>query len=166
MHWYRVLLVKGRPTSAEVVEAPETDTTAVVYALAKSKADAFAKGRAAYNRYCAEKLAERRQRLAEENKCRCGRDRNVPGRKRCAVCLARGQADKRRLKERRAAGVEAHRDEPARVDANRARQRDRREEIRIETLIEVRRRWQVSQTNASFERWLDGEIDAILKRAG
>lgn len=55
------------------------------------------------------------------------------------------------------------RDEAARVEANLGRQRDRRAELRLETLIEVRQKWQESTNVGRFARWLDQEIDALAK---
>jgi hypothetical protein len=137
-----------------IVEAPDENT-------AKRKA---------YNIYCArkKKLAVARNHAA--GKCCCGRpqDRKHPNGKwmaTCSTCATRHEVHRKNYQERRDAGVIDHeRDEPARVASNLSRQRDRRGEIRLETLVEVRQQWIDSRNVALFGKWLQGEI-ALLTGA-
>lgn len=48
----------------------------------------------------------------------------------------------------------------ARVQLNLQRQRDRRAEIRLETLIEARAEWRSAR---NFASWLDREIEELTK---
>ena len=88
----------------------------------------------------------------------------------CSVCSERQKACNERARNRRGnaanddapsvTGVAA-RDEGARVAANLTRQRDRKAEIRLETLIEVRSQWIDAPNIQRFGKWLQGEIDRI-----
>lgn len=134
-----------------IVEAPDEGT-------AKRKA---------YNLYCARKKKLAAARNHAQGKCCCGRsrDRKDPSgawMKTCSVCAERHKVHSAAHLERRAAGVTDHqRDEPARVASNLARQRDRRGEIRLETLIEVRQQWIDSRNVALFGKWLQAEIASL-----
>lgn len=47
---------------------------------------------------------------------------------------------------------------------NLERQRDRRGELRIEVLLEVRKHWQESLTVGHFTKWLEAEIATLTKK--
>lgn len=134
-----------------VVEAPDEGT-------AKRKA---------YNFYCARKKRLASARHHAKGNCRCGRpqDREKPGGgmfRICSTCSERDKGYDQAMRQRAAQGVTNHqRDEQARVASNLGRQRDRRAEIRLETLIEVRERWRKQPNVGLFARWLQLEIDAI-----
>jgi len=77
----------------------------------------------------------------------------------CSVCAVRHEVHRRNSEARLAAGVTDHqRDESARVAANQNRQRDRRAELRLEVLVEVRNRWLASRNVSLFGHWLQSEI--------
>ena len=126
----------------------------------------------AYNRYAARKKREAIARKHEQGQCRCGRaqDRQRPDgtlKKLCSVCAERNEVWRTESGERKAAGVTDHkRDEVARVAAHQERQRDRRAEIRLETLLEVKRRWIESQSIQQFGAWLRAEVDNLTGRTG
>jgi hypothetical protein len=134
-----------------IVEAPDEST-------AKRKA---------YNLYCARKKKLAVQRNHAAGKCCCGRaqDRKRPTGTwmlTCSVCAARHEVHRSNYMERKVAGVTDHkRDETARVSSNLERQRDRRGEIRLETLIEVRNRWIEARNVALFGSWLLAEIATL-----
>lgn len=120
--------------------------------------------------------AARKKRLAKSRhhaagRCACGRDQDrfhpKGGRMlTCSVCSVRQKTYHESHAERVALGTvgQEPRDERARVANNLARQRDRRGELRLETLVEVRRVW-VEMTNVGrFTRWLDSEIDSLTAR--
>lgn len=120
-----------------------------------------------YRMYCNETKKETRVRLDAENRCRCGRarDRKHPDgswMKTCATCAAYQTAANERYQQRIKDGtVGTHvRDEQSRVNLNLARQRDRRREIRLETLVAVRQQFWGTATVREFVEWLDGEIKA------
>lgn len=133
----------------------------------------------AYNLYCARKKAQAKARHRAVGECACGRkqDRKHPSGKpmlTCSVCAERQAVYNERSLERSQAAAKAAanddapvptgmaaRDEGARVAANLTRQRDRRAEIRLETLIDVRQQWIDSPNIQRFGKWLQGEIDRI-----
>ncbi len=133
----------------------------------------------AYNIYCARKKAQAIARHRAVGECACGRkqDRKHPSGKpmlTCSVCAERSGVYNERSRQRAQAAAKAPanddapvpsgmaaRDEGARVAANLTRQRDRRAEIRLETLIEVRKQWIDSPNIQRFGKWLQGEIDRI-----
>lgn len=123
--------------------------------------------RKAYNRYAARKKREVISRKHAQGQCRCGRpqDRKRPDgtlMKLCSVCAERNEVWRTESGERKAAGVTDHqRDEVARVASHQQRQRDRRAEIRLETLLEVKRRWIESHNIQQFGAWLRGEVDNL-----
>jgi len=57
----------------------------------------------------------------------------------------------------------AERDEAARVALNGQRQRDRRAEIRLETLLDVRTAWRDAPTVGRFGEWLRKEIESLTE---
>jgi hypothetical protein len=111
-----------------------------------------------FNMYCATKKAQTTKRHHAESRCACGRnqDRKHPDgslMKSCSVC-----AETLKKCPSRSGAPARPRDEPARVEKNLERQRDRRQEIRRETLIEVRRRFWEEPHVRDFANWLDEEL--------
>lgn len=126
-----------------------------------------------YNIYCARKKRERVATLRAAGQCACGRRQDSViehGARKgewaltCSVCKERRGVMREKAKERPGRTHEqamAQRDEGARVVANLNRQRDRRGEIRLETLIEVRDRWINTRNVGLFGNWLSAEIDTL-----
>lgn len=118
--------------------------------------------------YDARKKKLAKARLHASGHCACGRvqDRKYPdGRpmKTCSTCSERQKGYVQDRQERLAEGTaDTHvRDERARVEANLGRQRARRAELRLETLIEVRQAWRDARTVGRFAAWIEAEIFAI-----
>lgn len=130
--------------------------------------EATAKQRA-YNMYCARKKKEVRIRNHAQKKCTCGRpqDRtNGDGtlKKTCSVCAVRQAAwHADNYKRHQEGNFEPKvRDEAARIEKCKERVRDRKSEIRIEVLTEVRAAWQNSNTIGHFTAWLKQEIEKCM----
>lgn len=167
-YWRVTFNADGSVRAVKPLKGPGHERWVVVEA-----ADEPAARRKAYNLYCARKKQERKTRCHEAGQCVCGRrqDRLVDrGRRKgewaltCSVCAERRHAYHENAKGnpgRTFAQAMAERDEPARIAANLAHQRDRRGELRLETLIEVRDRWVQSPTRGQFQLWLQGEIDTL-----
>jgi hypothetical protein len=137
-----------------VVEAPDIQT-------AKRKA---------YNFYCARKKKLAKARNHAAGRCACGRDQDRfhPSGVRmltCSVCAERqkGHHDRQyeQLKRQRR-GEEPlppiQRDEEKRIASLQSRMRDRRAELRLETLLDVRKQWIASPNVGAFGKWLEREI--------
>lgn len=124
--------------------------------------------RAAYNLYCRRKKKLARQRNYALGNCACGRKNDRTDQKHpktgeplktCSVCSVRHEVHVAGYEQRKAAGITDHqRDEAARVASNRERQRDRRGELRLETLLEVQKAWVRSPNLGAFSKWLATEI--------
>lgn len=111
-----------------------------------------------FNMYCATKKAGAVKRLHAESRCACGRnqDRKRPDGttyKTCLVCSENIKSCPSRSGQPARA-----RNEPARIAKNLERQRDRRAEIRRETLLEVRKRFWDEPHVRDFANWLDKEL--------
>lgn len=111
-----------------------------------------------FNMYCATKKAGSVKRLHADNRCQCGRpqDRKRPNGtnyKSCSLC-----SERLKTCPSRTGAPSAPRDEPARITKNLERQRDRRKEIRLETLSEVRKLFWELKTVKEFSDWLDKEL--------
>lgn len=120
------------------------------------QADSLERARVkAYRVYCARKRRESVQRLHAQGRCRCGRKQDRPGMKSCSVCAV-GDLQQR---EKRKRGQTGPRDEAARVAAFQQRNRDRRAEIRLETLLEVRKWWQEAPHTLAFVERMRREIE-------
>lgn len=124
----------------------------------------------AYNFYCARKKKLAKERLLAQGRCSCGRpwDRQHPSgapMRTCSVCAENQRANNRRHKERISMRQQGEtpppRDETARVEKNLARQRDRRAEIRLETLVAVKKAWLDAPTIGVFGAWLQSEISKL-----
>ena len=157
MNWYRVRVSQHGVKDVEEVSRREEDGSRVYYVQASSKTEVAQRGKDAYNAYCREKVRARREQLANANRCTCGRERNIAGRKKCSVCIERARNFRKRHPGKRARTGQP-RDEGARVAANLVRQRDRQNEIRLETLLEARARFS-ALSEREFARWLDQQID-------
>lgn len=121
--------------------------------------------RLAKRRYDADRKRKAKTRLDKESRCVCGRHRDRfrdsgAAMKTCSTCAAREKTWKAEHAERVRTGTDkAHvRNETARVAHNLERQRDRRGEIRLETLIEVRTFWRHCTNSGRFQAWLEQEI--------
>lgn len=163
-YWRVTFRASGSVRAVTPLKGPGHERWVVVQA-----ADEPTARRKAYNLYCARKKQERKARCHGAGQCVCGRrqDRVVgQGRRKgewaltCSVCAVRRHAHHENAKANPGRTFEqamAERDEPARIAVNLAHQRDRRAEIRIEVLIEVRKQF----NNGAFTRWLDSEIAAL-----
>lgn len=176
-YWRVTFFPDGRVNKVRPIKGPGHSRWVVVEAEDEESAK-----RKGYNIYCARKKRERLAKLASESRCSCGRaldgatiDRG-PHRgaqhRRCATCRERAKLNwTPNYKQRVANGTNgsgvAERNEPARVELNLERQRDRRSEIRLETLIEVREQWITARNVGLYGQWLTREIEAIAgKKAG
>lgn len=164
--YWRVLFdAQGRITSVEQVGSALPN---VVIVRARDAAEAKHK---AYNIYCARKKQLAKERLRASGKCCCGRPQDVPRPSgnglmfTCATCQQRSKRWKANHEERKKNPPPTPhvRDEAARVASNLSRQRDRRAEIRLETLVEVREQWFANKSVGAFGQWLAGEIERATK---
>lgn len=151
--WYRVTVSAYGVKSVERVSSAAENCSRVYYVQATTKSEAAVAGKVAFNAYCAARVRQRRAALAEKGLCNCGRTRDTKRFTLCAVCRER-QRDHRRRNPGKGAVTGRPRDEAARVAANKVRQRDRRKEIRLETLLAVRE----AHGRPRFTEWLDREI--------
>jgi hypothetical protein len=165
-YWRVDFNAAGAVTRVSAVDGPANDEWVVVEAPDEERAR-----RAAIGIYCARKKRLARERNRSEGRCVCGRRNDRLGQLdprtgnpllSCSVCGARHKVHRDSHKQRKADGVTDHkRDESARVATNLGRQRDRRGEIRLETLIEVRDQWIHQRNVALFGQWLTAEIERI-----
>jgi hypothetical protein len=158
-YWRVIFTAAGTVDSVVELDGPPDVDWVIVEAGDESEARAKA-----FRDYCARKTRGTRARYKQEGRCRCGRARDhhnaLTGTlsEQCSVCVERHKVWNHEFrKERRS----KKRDEPARIAVNLERQRDRRAEIRIEVLLEVRKEWQKALTNGSFTQWLEREIKAL-----
>lgn len=168
-YWRVTFTPEGAIRQVRQVKVPNHSRWVIVEARDEEHAK-----RKAYNLYCARKKSERTQKLHAVGQCVCGRkqDRTVQrGRykgqwaKTCSVCAERMTVWRGNYAERQANGTVgqgmAERDEVARISLNLERQRDRKSEMRLEVLVEVRNQWINSPNLGRFSKWLEREIDAI-----
>ncbi len=153
--WWRCVTdSKGNVVERRIVEVAGTDGGGVFFVRASSEREADEAGRAAFNRYARERLQERRARYRAENRCACGRKRDVPGCNTCSAC----QAGVKQLRERRE--IKAAGKPVPRLDVGeslRLRRQAEDAEIRRDALRDVLRRF-CEMPKADFKRWLEGEI--------
>lgn len=171
MRYWRVTFTEdGKLYTVREIEGPGHDEWIVVSAADEEQARTKA-----VRLYCSRKKRARTAALQAEGRCGCGRPLDGElvdvGRhkgkphKRCATCRERTKTVWRPNHQARVAdgtagqGV-AERDEGARMALNLQRQRDRRAEIRLETLIEARTEWRSAR---NFASWLDREIEELTK---
>lgn len=164
--YWRVTFEKdGRVRAVRPIKPPKHDRWVVVQAATEQEA-----GIKAYRLYTAGKKRAARERLKAEGRCRCGRQKDSDVRRGvragkeaayCSVCLERSAVYHQRSKqtpERTHAEAMAARNEPARLEVQRTFQRDRRSELRLETLLEVRSQWRANSTVGAFSAWLEQAI--------
>lgn len=115
--------------------------------------------RKGYNLYCAKRKRARITQLHAEGRCACGRCQDDPQFVTCEVCRERMKRHHERAKER---GGEPGppRDEVARVAAFQERHRERKTEVRLEVLLEVRRWWIEARNVGLFGARIQKEIEA------
>jgi hypothetical protein len=173
LFWRVTFYPDGRVNRVRPIKGPGHSRWVVVQAATEEEAR-----RKGYNLYCARKKRERGAVLKSQGRCACGRAldgalvergrfKGEPHTK-CAVCRTRRtESWAPKHAERRANGTVgqgiAERDEGARIALNLERQRDRKGEIRLETLVEVRQQWIAARNVALFGQWLQGEIAALTK---
>lgn len=174
LRWYRVTFgAEGLITTCVPTEAPDLlrdpKHNRTFYVLAGGPLHAEERARDHYNLYCAKKRKAVRARNHAAGKCVCGRPQDRPRPdgdgflKLCAVCAERHTATVERARQRPAP---AARDESTRVEKCAARVRDRKNEMRLEVLLEVRTAWESAPNNQAFTRWLRGEVaQALAPRA-
>lgn len=154
----------GGVERAERLSEPGSDCRWVIVE-AETEAQALRKGRRLYD---AEKKRLAKARHYAEGRCRCGRpqDRAHPDGTpmlECSTCAERQKVYNERHQARRRGELPPGRDEAARVETFQQRHRDRRAEIRLETLIAVRQAWMDCPTVAKFGQWLASEIRALTE---
>ncbi len=122
--------------------------------------------RKAYNIYCARKKKARIAQLYAEGRCRCGRAQDIAGQVSCTVCIERSKgwrAQHESNLKRKAEGLPAEpRDEAARVASFQVRNRQRKTEVRLEVLLEVRRWWIEARNVGLFGARIQKEIQACM----
>lgn len=165
--WWRVELNStGKILSVRQVEAVEANTKTVVYVQATHEIDARTLGRQAYNTYQRNLLNERRSRMKQEGRCRCGaRLTEGDGFLTCARCRGLSRVYESRANDKKAGKPVAPLD---RRETHAARRRSEEEELRLEILGEVRDQWRNHPTVGGFTRWLEGEIAKLtgIRKAG
>ncbi len=171
MKWFKVELHSdGTAKSSEAAEQPEVLRVGnrTFFVQAESPVEAAKKARQFYNTYCRERKQAASKRNDAAGNCACGRKKDRPHPsggfwKRCAVCAARHAVHVERYEARKAAGAPpAQRDEQARTALCSVRVRDRKAEMRLETLLEVQRAWEGASNNQAFTRWLREELAKAL----
>lgn len=151
--WWRVPIdADGQPGTPVPIEGPPDTEWLVVEAD-----DAEEAGRLARNLYARRKRKQRIAQLHAEGRCRCGRPQDRPGKLTCRVC-AEGRARSHEKRSWRSEAPPIVRDEEQRIASLQQRQRDRRAEIRLETLLEVRDWWQKAPHTLAFAQRLVDEI--------
>jgi hypothetical protein len=164
-YWRVTFTTDGKPYTVREIAGPGNDDWVVVLAP-----DEEAASKKATRLYCARKKKLAKSRLHATGRCACGRaqDRVHPNGRpmlTCSTCSERQKTYHETYAVRSRAGtVGMHqRDEPARVEKNLARQRDRRSEIRLETLLECRRAWESAPSVGRYKAWLLAEIEKCTK---
>lgn len=168
MRYWRVIFRKdGSIAGVEPLVRLQGEDWVIVQALNEQAAK-----RAALSLYAVGKKTLARERLYAAGHCACGRkqDRVNPRRKDgalsklCRVCAERGKVHQSNHAKRIAEGTVgqgmAERDEAARLGKQASRARDRRAELRLEVLLEVRERW-VKLKQLPFGAWLERELATL-----
>lgn len=167
MTWFRIeLKADGSLKSCESCAQPDLVRTAgrIYFVQEASAEQAQAKARADFNDYCAAKKRARIAKLHKAGQCACSRKRDRPKPdggfyRQCSVCAERREA----LRSRRREPDWQPRNESERVSTLQARVRDRKNEVRLEVLLEVRRVWEDSRTVHAFAAWLKREIESAVQ---
>lgn len=168
MKWFKVELHSDGSVKAATETNEAFQVSKRVFVLqAESAVDAAKRAREIYNRVCADRVKADRARRKAEGKCACGRPRNRPHPlggtyQNCAVCAARIEACRENARQR---PVTQPRNEHAKAAACTARVRDRKQEMRLEVLTEVKQAWEDSRNNQAFTRWLSAELAKALAPA-
>jgi len=151
--WYRLVLdERGKVDSCECVDAAGESSLRVVYVMARTPKEA---ARKAYNRHCALRLRATRKRLDAEGKCRCGRERDRAGFKRCSWCKDRSRVYHERLE------AKARGEAVAPLSVRETRDRRRAEEsagFEVSLLVEVEAAADTCRTMGAFRSWLRNRI--------
>ncbi len=164
IHWWKVTFLQGREgkiNSIERCDAPEA--CRVGNTILVQAADEDGARKIAYNFYCSRKKKEAIQKKRARGQCACGRtrDRKNPDTGEdfltCSVCSARRQQQYVR------GPATEPRDEAKRIQAMQGRVRDRKNELRLEVLVEVRKAFMELKTVGQFGQWLKQQIDAALQ---
>lgn len=150
-YWRVVFTADGKAEGATEIEGPGDAEWVVV--SASSVEEALQRG---VRRYACLKKKKRIARLYAEGKCSCGRVQDRPGCKTCSVC----EEHRKRYRHPPADGQPRVRDEGARVLAFQETNRNRKQEVRIEVLLEVRKWWRDAPHTEAFIAKLAGEIEA------
>lgn len=164
--WICEIDSKGKYTLEELEAAPELETGASITFQARNRKQAELKAsKLAMRVYSRIKKKEAGVRLRANGQCRCGRkqDRKNPDGSMMKTCLACSEMQKGYIKTSRAAVERKPRDEKARVEKNLSRQRDRRKEIRLETLVEVSAKFWELPSIKEWEKWLEEAIEECKK---
>lgn len=149
--WRVTFDAEGAITELVEIEGPADVDWVVVHAANEESARVKA-----VRKYHAQKQKERRARLHAEGRCRCSRIQDRPGFKTCSVCANDRQ---KQHEKRKAVGFEPRtRDEEARVEAFLETNRERRQSLRLEVLLEVKRWWREADHTEAFARKLATEI--------
>lgn len=175
MSWFRLKYgPSGKLLSCDPIDKPEAYATVIGLATfieIEATDEKDAKHRA-YNFYCARKKKLAKERNYTAGLCACSRKQDRPNTKTgkgffntCSVCAERSAESSLRhlAKKKQGLPLDGRRDEAARVESFQVRNRDRKNEIRLETLIEVRKQWENSRTNGQFTSWLKSQIDESLE---
>lgn len=157
--WYRIEVGQdGKVVSCELAEKPEEDNGLIFYVRAKDQRHA---GRLAFNAYMLAITRARHAQYDREGKCRCGRKRDVAGRRWCSVCLEANKVYKDRSRKL-AAGKTAP-EKAERRDVIALRKEQDAQAIRVEAFRTVLR-WALTLKPGELIRKLQEEIVKIAGR--
>lgn len=161
-NWLVTFTAEGVPLEATEIEGPGDADWVVV--TAESAEEALRVSVRAYARLKKKKV---RARLHAEGRCRCGRPQR-DGFKTCQVCAEYMKRYRDPKPWETAPKPMAERDEGARVLAFQETSRNRKQETRLEVLLEVRKWWKDAPHTAAFAERLATEIQAAggVDRAG
>lgn len=164
--WWKVTFLKGkegRINSIEPCAAPDAAWAVGGGSMYVQAVNEDAARKVAYNFYCARKKKEAIKKKHDRGQCCCGRNRDRPHPAKpdeflltCTTC-----ADRRHAQYERGPTF-APRDEAKRIQALQGRVRDRKNEIRLEVLCEVRKQWEMAPNVGAFTKWLKSQIDECL----
>ena len=173
-HWAVFFTGEGKLKSAERIAGKLQDGSAGFVVEADDQEEAVRLARPlwmAYSReYARKKTAERRKRFDAEGRCRCGRPRNVQDPKRpgevmrtCDVCQERSKSTLERYRSRgtKTDSEVAAKGQALRLEHSAQRTRNRRAELRLETLLEVRAMAEKLKPG-EFRVWLHREVQRCV----
>ena len=159
-HWFAVHFDdKGGVRSVSLARIQCSSTLAVIYVFAATPDDAAAAGYRMRQRML---QTRRRAEYEAQGLCRCGRPRDVEGKRRCSLCASRGRAYQQRAKlQSEGERIIA----PPKREAFKRLAAENRENTRLAVLLEVRELWRDTPNNGVFTRWLEEAIRKLEKRA-